>query len=94
MPNTENLGLETANIATVRGYITVDRVSRTNARGVYAAGDVTGVFALASVAAIQGRIAMWHSLGDAVTPLDLQRVSSNVFTSPEIATVGVTQEQV
>jgi dihydrolipoamide dehydrogenase len=37
---------------------------------------------------------MWHSLGDAVMPLDLNRVSSNVFTSPEIATVGVTQEQV
>jgi pyruvate/2-oxoglutarate dehydrogenase complex dihydrolipoamide dehydrogenase (E3) component len=94
VPNTENLGLETASIATNRGYITVDKVSRTNARGVYAAGDVTGVFALASVAAMQGRIAMWHSLGDAVTPLDLNRVSSNVFTSPEIATVGVTQEQV
>jgi dihydrolipoamide dehydrogenase len=94
VPNTENLGLETANIVTNRGYINVDKVSRTNARGVYAAGDVTGVFALASVAAMQGRIAMWHSLGDAVTPLDLNRVSSNVFTSPEIATVGVTQEQV
>jgi len=94
VPNTENLGLESAGIVTDRGYITVDRVSRTSARGVYAAGDVTGVFALASVAAMQGRIAMWHSLGDAVTPLDLSRVSSNVFTSPEIATVGVTQEQV
>ena len=94
VPNTENLGLETAGIVTNRGYVTVDKVSRTSARGVYAAGDVTGVFALASVAAMQGRIAMWHSLGDAVTPLDLNRVSSNVFTSPEIATVGVTQEQV
>jgi dihydrolipoamide dehydrogenase len=94
VPNTENLGLETAGIAVDRGYITVDRVSRTSARGVYAAGDVTGVFALASVAAMQGRIAMWHSLGDAVAPLDLNRVSSNVFTAPEIATVGVTQEQV
>lgn len=94
LPNTENLGLETAGVATDRGYITVDKVSRTTARGVYAAGDVTGVFALASVAAMQGRIAMWHSLGDAVAPLDLNRVSANVFTAPEIATVGVTQEQV
>ncbi len=94
VPNTEDLGLEAAGIATNGGYIPVDKVSRTNARGVYAAGDVTGVFALASVAAMQGRIAMWHSLGDAVTPLDLGRVSSNVFTSPEIATVGVTQQHV
>ena len=52
------------------------------------------VFALASVAAMQGRIAMWHSLGDAVAPLNLKSVSSNVFTAPEIATVGVTQKQV
>jgi dihydrolipoamide dehydrogenase len=49
---------------------------------------------LASVAAMQGRIAMWHFLGDAVSPLDLKRVSSNVFTAPEIATVGWSQQAV
>jgi dihydrolipoamide dehydrogenase len=54
----------------------------------------TGVFNLASVAAMQGRIAMWHALGDAVEPLDLKSVSANVFTAPEIATVGVTQGEV
>src|SRR6185436_1436547 len=76
------------------GYLTVDRVSRTGVPGVYAAGDCTGVLALASVAAMQGRIAMWHALGDAVAPLALRTVSSTVFTAPEIATVGVTQAQV
>ena len=60
--------------------------------GVYAAGDCTGVLMLASVAAMQGRIAMWHFLGDAVAPLDLKTVSSNVFTAPEIATVGWSQQ--
>jgi dihydrolipoamide dehydrogenase len=95
VPNTEGLGLEKAGVATDdRGFITVDKVSRTSARGVYAAGDCTGVLMLASVAAMQGRIAMWHSLGDAVGPLDLASVSSNVFTAPEIATVGVTQQHV
>ncbi|MBO0811080.1 MAG: NAD(P)H-quinone dehydrogenase [Microlunatus sp.] len=95
IPNTEGLGLEKAGVQTDdRGFITVDKVSRTSARGVYAAGDCTGVLMLASVAAMQGRIAMWHSLGDAVTPLDLATVSSNVFTAPEIATVGVSQQQV
>ena len=69
-------------------------MSRTTARGVYAAGDCTGVLMLASVAAMQGRIAMWHFLGDAVSPLDLKTVSSNVFTAPEIATVGWSQEAV
>ena len=46
---------------------------------------------LASVAAMQGRIAMWHLLGQTVHPLNLATVSSNVFTDPEIATVGCTQ---
>ena len=56
---------------------------------IYAAGDCTGVLTLASVAAMQGRIAMWHALGEAVAPLRLKTVSANVFTDPEIATVGV-----
>ena len=95
VPNTDGLGLEEAGIATKPGgQIIVDRVSRTTARDVYAAGDCTGVFNLASVAAMQGRIAMWHALGDAVEPLDLKSVSANVFTAPEIATVGVTQGEV
>ena len=95
IPNTADLGLEEAGVATDQGgFITVDRVSRTSARGVYAAGDCTGVLMLASVAAMQGRIAMWHFLGDAVAPLDLKKVSSNVFTSPEIATVGWSQKAV
>jgi pyruvate/2-oxoglutarate dehydrogenase complex dihydrolipoamide dehydrogenase (E3) component len=95
VPNTSGIGLTEAGVALDRsGFITVDRVSRTSARGIYAAGDCTGVLMLASVAAMQGRIAMWHALGDAVSPLDLMNVSSNVFTAPEIATVGVTQQQV
>ena len=77
-----------------RGHITVDKVSRTSVPGIYAAGDCTGVFALASVAAMQGRIAVWHALGQALQPLDLSLVCSNVFASPEIATVGVTQTDV
>ncbi|MBA2573980.1 MAG: NAD(P)H-quinone dehydrogenase [Nocardioidaceae bacterium] len=95
IPNSHNLGLAEAGVATdERAFITVDRVSRTTARGVYAAGDCTGVLMLASVAAMQGRIAMWHALGDAVAPLDLKTVSSNVFTAPEIATVGWSQQAV
>ncbi|MDR0366643.1 MAG: NAD(P)H-quinone dehydrogenase [Bifidobacteriaceae bacterium] len=95
IPNTHGIGLEELGVdMTSSGRISVDRVSRTSVRGVYAAGDCTDSFALASVAAMQGRIAMWHSLGDAVTPLNLKEVASNVFTAPEIATVGVTQAEV
>ena len=95
VPNTGDLGLDTAGVVTDDGgFVRVDRVSRTSARGIYAAGDCTGVLMLASVAAMQGRIAMWHALGDAVSPLDLKSVSSNVFTAPEIATVGWSQRAV
>ncbi len=95
VPNTADLGLEEAGVHLADGgFVEVDRVSRTSARGVYAAGDCTGVLMLASVAAMQGRIAMWHALGDAVSPLDLDTVCSNVFTAPEIATVGWTQKAV
>ena len=95
IPNSDLLNLEAAGVVTKQaGFIEVDRVSRTSTRGVYAAGDVTGVLMLASVAAMQGRIAMWHALGDAVTPLEVHNVSSTVFTDPEIATVGVTQREI
>ncbi len=95
VPNTNGMGLEEAGIATNDGgFVVVDRVSRTNVPGVYAAGDCTGVLMLASVAAMQGRIAMWHALGEAVAPLRLGAVSANVFTDPQVASVGVTQLQV
>lgn len=95
VPNTEAIGLAECGVRLDGGgFVEVDRVSRTSARGVYAAGDCTGVLMLASVAAMQGRIAMWHALGDAVAPLDLKTVSSTVFTEPEIATVGWSQAAV
>jgi pyruvate/2-oxoglutarate dehydrogenase complex dihydrolipoamide dehydrogenase (E3) component len=95
VPDTAELGLAAAGVdVDDAGFIVVDKVSRTTARGVYAAGDCTGVLLLASVAAMQGRIAMAHALGDAVHPLDLRHVSSNVFTAPEIATVGWSQRAV
>jgi pyruvate/2-oxoglutarate dehydrogenase complex dihydrolipoamide dehydrogenase (E3) component len=95
IPNTTGLGLERLGVDLgPGGHVPVDRVSRTNVPGVYAAGDCTGLLALASVAAMQGRIAMWHALGEAVAPLRLRTVAANVFTHPELATVGVTQADV
>lgn len=90
VPNTADISLESAGVMLdERGFVVVDRVSRTTGAGVYAAGDCTGLLLLASVAAMQGRTAMWHALGDAVAPLRLATVSANVFTDPEIATVGL-----
>ncbi len=95
VPNTADLGLGEYGVEVAPGgYVTVDRVSRTNVPGIYAAGDCTGLLPLASVAAMQGRIAMWHALGEAVAPLRLKSVAANVFTDPELASVGVSQSEV
>ncbi|MEO5744138.1 MAG: FAD-dependent oxidoreductase, partial [Terracoccus sp.] len=92
VPNTSGLGLEEVEVElSESGHVQVDRVSRTSVTGIYAAGDCTGVLPLASVAAMQGRIAMWHALGDAVAPLNVTGVAANIFTEPEIATVGLGQ---
>ena len=92
VPNTAGLGLERVGVELGRGdYIPVDRVSRTSASGIYAAGDCTGLLPLASVAAMQGRIAMYHALGEGVAPIRLRTVASATFTRPEIAAVGVPQ---
>jgi NAD(P)H dehydrogenase (quinone) len=95
IPNTTGLGLAEAGVRVDdRGFVQVDKVSRTSVPGVYAAGDCTGVLMLASVAAMQGRIAMWHTLGEAVKPLRLSHVAATIFTEPEIATVGVSERAI
>jgi pyruvate/2-oxoglutarate dehydrogenase complex dihydrolipoamide dehydrogenase (E3) component len=95
IPNTVDIGLDKVGIEPgPGGFITVDRVSRTSVSGIYAAGDCTGVLMLASVASMQGRIAMWHALGEGVAPIKLKTVAANVFTHPEIATVGISQQSI
>jgi NAD(P)H dehydrogenase (quinone) len=95
VPATTAVGLDQAGVKVdEHGFVQVDKVSRTSVPGVYAAGDCTGVMMLASVAAMQGRIAMWHALGEAVQPLRLDHVAATIFTEPEIATVGVSQAAV
>lgn len=91
VPSSKGLGLEAAGVEVDdRGAILVDGVSRTNVHTIYAAGDVTGGIMLATTAAMQGRIAMWHALGLPVAPLRRDAIAACVFTDPEIATVGMT----
>jgi NAD(P)H dehydrogenase (quinone) len=95
VPNTSGLGLDRVGIELAPGdYLKVDRVSRTSVPGIYAAGDCTGLLLLASVAAMQGRIAMYHALGEGVSPIRLRTVAATVFTRPEIAAVGVPQSAI
>ena len=95
VPNTSGLGLERVGIEVGPGdYLKVDRVSRTTVPGIYAAGDCTGLMLLASVAAMQGRIAIYHARGEALSPIRLRTVAAAVFTRPEIAAVGVPQARI
>ena len=95
VPNTTGLGLDRVGIELGPGaYLSVDRVSRTSVAGIYAAGDCTGLMLLASVAAMQGRIAMYHALGEGLSPIRLRTVAAAVFTRPEIAAVGVPQAKI
>jgi len=89
IPNTKGIGLEEAGVQmTESGHIQVNRVARTSVPNIYAAGDCTTFVPLASVASMQGRTAVFHALGDVVIPLERRRITSNIFTAPEIATVG------
>lgn len=95
VPNTAGIGLEEAGIQlTDSGHIRVNRVARTSMPSVYAAGDCSDFLPLASVASMQGRTAVFHALGDAVSPTELRNVTSNIFTQPEVATVGWSQHQI
>lgn len=95
IPNTQHLGLETAGVQTAEGgNIVVNRVARTSIPNIYAAGDCTNFFPLASVATMQGRTAIFHALGESVAPIDPRHVAANVFTHPEIATVGITEKDI
>jgi NAD(P)H dehydrogenase (quinone) len=94
VPQTKGLGLDEVGVRTdERGAVVVDGVSRTSVPSIYAAGDVTGKLMLASVAAMQGRIAMWHLLGQAVSPLRWDAVAATIFTDPQIATVGLSEQR-
>lgn len=95
IPNTEGLGLEEAGIKlTESGHIIVNKVARTSRANVYAVGDCTTALPLASVSAMQGRTAVYHTMGDVASPTRIRNVASNVFTSPEIASVGWSQSEI
>jgi dihydrolipoamide dehydrogenase len=89
IPNTDGLGLAEAGVElTESGHIAVNKVARTSRANVYAVGDCTDFLPLASVSAMQGRTAVFHTMGDVSAPTELRNVAANVFTDPEIASVG------
>jgi dihydrolipoamide dehydrogenase len=95
IPNTAGIGLEDAGVElTDSGHIRVNRVARTSVSNIYAVGDCTNFFPLASVASMQGRTAVFHALGDIVIPLEKRKITANIFTAPEIATIGFSEKDI
>jgi NAD(P) transhydrogenase len=92
--NTANLGLEDAGIATdARGRILVNEHFQTSVPHIYAAGDVIGNPALASVSMEQGRVAACHAFGIGYKTRVADITPFGVYTIPEISTVGASEEQ-
>ncbi|WP_308796782.1 NAD(P)H-quinone dehydrogenase [Agromyces silvae] len=95
VPNTADLGIAEAGVQLAEsGHIRVNRVARTSMPNIYAAGDCTTFLPLASVASMQGRTAVFHAMGDVVDPPENRNITSNIFTQPEIATVGWTEKEI
>ncbi|MCB0737153.1 MAG: dihydrolipoyl dehydrogenase [Bacteroidetes bacterium] len=91
--NIENIGLETLGIKVDRDKIVVDDYYQTNVPGVYAIGDVVHGPALAHVASAEGIIAVEKIAGHNPEPLDYGNIPGCTYCSPEIASVGLTEEQ-
>lgn len=90
-PNTENLGLEAAGVKVEKGKIAVDDFYRTTAEGIFAIGDIVHGPALAHVASAEGIICVEHIAGLNPLPLDYKNIPACTYTSPEIASCGMTE---
>ncbi|MFH0809278.1 MAG: mercury(II) reductase [Pseudomonadota bacterium] len=91
--NTQRLGLAGIGVSIDRrGFVSVDDYMESSVPGIYAAGDVTGDPGLDTAAAMQGRLAAENALGTTRRKLDLAALPLGVFTSPEVASVGLTEE--
>ncbi len=90
--NLENLGLEEVGVKTDKGKVLVDDFYKTNVPGVYAIGDITKGQALAHVASAEGIICVEKIAGQNPHPLDYNNIPGCTYCSPEIASVGFTEE--
>ncbi len=91
-PNIEEIGLEEMKIKTDRGKVVVDEFYRTNVEGVYAIGDIVDGPALAHVASAEGIVCVEKIAGHKPQPVDYANIPGCTYTSPEVASVGMTEK--
>jgi glutathione reductase (NADPH) len=92
-PNTANLGLENVDVKTHEGAILIDASNRTNVENIYAVGDCTDEIQLTPVAITEGRIFADTVFGNKPRVMNYADIPTAVFTTPEAATVGLTEEE-
>ncbi|HVA91141.1 MAG TPA: dihydrolipoyl dehydrogenase [Chloroflexota bacterium] len=92
-PNSENLGLEALGVKIERGFIQVNERMETGVPGIYAIGDVTGKLMLAHVASAMGEVAAEVIAGRRTITLDMQSMPRCTYSSPQVASMGLTEEQ-
>ncbi|GAB1403504.1 dihydrolipoyl dehydrogenase [Lentimicrobium sp.] len=90
--NLEDLGLEEAGVEVEKGKVKVDEYYKTTADGIYAIGDIVHGPALAHVASQEGIICVEKIAGKSVEPMDYGNIPGCTYTSPEIASVGMTEK--
>lgn len=88
---TEGVGLDTAGVATEKGYVKVDAHQRTNVPGVYAIGDCTPTIWLAHVASAEGIVAAETIAGARTEPINRDQVPGCTYCDPEVASIGLTE---
>ena len=91
--NIDGLGLEALGVKTDRGCIVTDGLGRTNVPGVYAIGDVAGPPMLAHKAEHEGVLCVEAIAGHVVHPLDKRKIPGCTYSSPQVASVGLTEKQ-
>lgn len=91
-PNTQGLFAEGFEVACERGRIVTDENFRTSVDSIYAIGDVTSKIQLAHMASAQGICAV-HTIAGQKPPIDLRYVPGCIYTDPEIASVGITEDE-
>lgn len=91
--NVENIGLENTEIVVEKGYIATNEFFQTKESHIYAIGDVIGGLQLAHVASHEGIVAVEHIARENPAPIDYSLVSKCVYSSPEVASVGYTEQE-
>lgn len=94
VPNSHNMGLDAAGVETdEKGHIRVNEHMQTSSPNIYAAGDVVGKMILETLAAKEGRVATTNAFEAAGLSINYDTIPAAVFTNPEVATVGLTEEE-